>query len=76
MTKLQRGAWLASPTCCRRWHRMACFEKERLTLELAEAIRELIDTRAIYGNAAPAAIEVIAVEQVYEEKLATLLDHI
>ena len=55
---------------------MACFEKERLTLELAEAIRELIDTRAIYGNAAPAAIEVIAVEQVYEEKLATLLDHI
>ncbi len=45
-------------------------------MELAEAIRELIETRAMYGKTAPAAIEVIVVEQVYEEKLATLLEHI
>ena len=55
---------------------MVCLDKDRLTLELAEAIKELIDTRAIYGDSEPLALEIIAVEQIYEEKLAMLLDHI
>jgi hypothetical protein len=55
---------------------MVCLDKDRLTLELAEAIKELIDTRAIYGDSEPLALEIIAAEQIYEEKLAMLLDHI
>ena len=55
---------------------MVCLDKDRLTLELAEAIKELIDTRAIYGDSEPLALEIIAVEQIYEDKLAMLLDHI
>jgi hypothetical protein len=45
---------------------MACPEKERLTRELSEAIKELINARSIHGDTEPLSIEVLAAEQVYE----------
>jgi hypothetical protein len=55
---------------------MTCLEKERLTRQLSEAIKELINARSIHGDTEPLSIEVLAVAQVYEDRLSTLLDHI
>jgi hypothetical protein len=55
---------------------MHCPEKQRLTEELSEAIKELVEVRTIFGDGLPLAVEVPAAQQVYEEKLATLLSHI
>jgi hypothetical protein len=55
---------------------MNCEEKQRLTQELSEAIKELVEARSIFGDGLPLAVEVLAAERVFEEKLATLVSHI